>query len=73
MAISKIKLPDNTTQDFHDSRIPGVDTTVTSGSSNVITSGAVYTSLSTKQKTITVSSSEPTSSDGSNGDIWIVI
>lgn len=25
------------------------------------------------QKTITVSSSEPTSSQGSNGDIWIVI
>ena len=28
----------------------------------------VYTS-----KNITISSSEPTSSDGSNGDIWIVI
>lgn len=25
------------------------------------------------QKSITISSSEPTSSDGSNGDIWIVI
>lgn len=25
------------------------------------------------QKTITVSSSEPTSAQGSNGDIWIVI
>ena len=25
------------------------------------------------QKTITISSSEPTSSQGSNGDIWIVI
>ena len=25
------------------------------------------------QKTITISSSEPTSADGSNGDIWIVI
>jgi len=25
------------------------------------------------QKTITISSSEPTSGDGSNGDIWIVI
>lgn len=29
--------------------------------------------LATKQKTITVSSSSPTSSDGSDGDIWIVI
>lgn len=25
------------------------------------------------QKTITISSSEPTAQDGSNGDIWIVI
>ena len=45
MAISKVKLPDNTTQDLHDSRIPGVDTTVTSGSSNVVTSGAVYSAI----------------------------
>jgi hypothetical protein len=45
MAISKVKLPDNTTQDLHDSRIPGVDTTVTSGSSNVVTSGAVFTAI----------------------------
>lgn len=29
--------------------------------------------LDDKQKKITVSSSEPTSSQGSNGDIWIVI
>lgn len=29
--------------------------------------------VSGKQDTITVSSSEPTASDGSNGDIWIVI
>ena len=33
----------------------------------------VYDNLATKQTTITVSSSEPTSSDGQNGDIWIVI
>ena len=33
----------------------------------------VYDGLATKQKSITVSSSEPTSSDGENGDIWIVI
>lgn len=33
----------------------------------------VYDNLATKQKAITVSSSEPTSADGSDGDIWIVI
>lgn len=33
----------------------------------------VYDGLATKQKAITVSSSEPTSADGSDGDIWIVI
>ena len=33
----------------------------------------VYDNLATKQKTITVSSSEPTSADGVDGDIWIVI
>ena len=47
MAISKVKLPDNTTQDIHDSRIPGVDTAVTSGSSNVVTSGGVYAAIPT--------------------------
>lgn len=31
----------------------------------------VYDGLATKQKTITISSSDPTSSDGENGDIWI--
>ena len=33
----------------------------------------VYDGLATKQKAITVSSSEPTSADGTDGDIWIVI
>ena len=33
----------------------------------------VYDNLATKQKSITVSSSSPTSSDGVDGDIWIVI
>lgn len=47
MAISKVKLPDNTTQDVHDSRVPGIDSTPTSGSENVITSGGVYNALGT--------------------------
>lgn len=33
----------------------------------------VYDNLAMKQKSITVSSSAPTSADGSDGDIWIVI
>lgn len=49
-----------------------VDSTVTSGSSNLITSGAVYTAINTKQNLITISTAEPTSNDGSDGDIWIV-
>lgn len=43
--ISKIKLPDNTVVNIKDYRIPGVDTTPTSGSSNVITSGGIYQAL----------------------------
>lgn len=45
--VSKIKLPDNTVLDIHDVRITGVDTTPTASSTNVITSGAVYSSLPT--------------------------
>ena len=45
MAISKVKLPDNTVQDIKDSRITGIDTTPTAGSTNVITSGGVHDSL----------------------------
>ena len=44
--VSKIKLPNNTTVNIKDYRIPGVDTSPTSGSDNVVTSGGVYTALS---------------------------
>ena len=50
--VSKIKLPNNTTLNVKDSRIPGVDSTPTSGSTNVVTSGGVYTALSGKQATL---------------------
>ena len=43
--ISKIKLPDNSVVNIKDARITGVDTTPTSGSTNVITSGGVYDSI----------------------------
>lgn len=46
MAISKIKLPDNSTQDIHDSRVLGVDSTPTADSGNLVTSGGVATALS---------------------------
>lgn len=48
MAISKIKLPDNSTQDIHDSRVLGVDSTPTANSSNLVTSGGVYATLANK-------------------------
>lgn len=48
MAISKIKLPDNSVQEIRDSRIVGVDNAPTSESTNVVTSGGVYTALSEK-------------------------
>ena len=55
-SINKIKLPSGTTYDVNDVRISGVDTTPTSGSSNVVTSGGVYTGLSGKaDKSATVS------------------
>lgn len=45
MAISKVKLPDNTTQDIKDSRIQGVDSTPTANSQNVVTSGGAYSGI----------------------------
>lgn len=43
--VSKIKLPDNSVVNIKDARITGVDTTPTSGSTNVVTSGGVYTAI----------------------------
>ena len=40
--VKKIRLPNNEEVNIKDYRIPGVDTTPTSGSDNVITSGGVY-------------------------------
>lgn len=46
--VNKIQLPDTSTVNIKDYRIPGVDETPTSGSDNVVTSGGIYTSLSEK-------------------------
>ena len=43
--ISKIKLPNNSEVNIKDSRIPGVTSSVTSGSTNVVTSGGVSSAL----------------------------
>lgn len=40
--VSKIKLPNGNEYNIKDYRIPGVDTTPTSGSDNIVTSGGVY-------------------------------
>ena len=61
MAIKKVKLPNNTVVDINDARIPGVDSTPTSGSTNVVTSGGVQAALTngsvTKVGTATVGAS----------------
>lgn len=43
--VSKIKLPDNSELNIKDARIPGVDSTPTSGSSNLVTSGGTHEAL----------------------------
>lgn len=43
--VTKIKLPDNSELNIKDYRIPGVDSTPTSGSNNVVTSGGIYTAI----------------------------
>ena len=43
--VTKIKLPDNSEYNLKDHRIPGVDTTPTSGSNNVVTSGGIYDAM----------------------------
>lgn len=52
-----------------------VDTTPTSGSTKMVTSGGVYTAINTasnsKQNTILKGTSAPSSSTGSNGDVYI--
>lgn len=50
--ISKIKLPDNSVVNIKDARITGVDSTPTSGSTNVVTSGGVHEALAKKQATL---------------------
>ena len=74
MAIKKIKLPNNSVVDINDPRIPGVDTTPTSGSTNVVTSSGVYAALQNILSQIVSLDSVSSNQDGtliitlSNGD-----
>lgn len=45
--ISKIKLPSGTEYNIKDYRIPGVDSTPTSGSNNIVTSGGIKSAIDT--------------------------
>ena len=45
MAIDKVKFPDGNTENIQDSRIPGVDSTPTANSANLVTSGGVKSAL----------------------------
>lgn len=49
--VTKIKLPDNSEYNIKDYRIPGVDTTPTSGSDNIVTSGGIYTAITENELT----------------------
>lgn len=74
MAIKKVKFPNNTVVDINDTRIPGVDTTPTSGSTNVVTSSGVYDALQNILSQIVGFDSVSSNQDGtliitlSNGD-----
>lgn len=74
MAIKKVKLPNNTVVDINDPRIPGVDSTPTSGSTNVVTSSGVYAALQNILSQIVSFDNVSTNQDGtliitlSNGD-----
>lgn len=50
MAVKKVKLPDNTTSDIHDARVTGIDSTPTASSTNLISSGGMYTTLASYPK-----------------------
>lgn len=71
MTVSKIKLPDDTTHDIHDSRITGVDTTVTANSTNVITSGAVKTFVEGKGY-VTTDTKNTTGSTDTSSKIFLI-
>lgn len=76
MPIDKIKLPDNSTQDIHDKRVSGIDSTPTSGSGNLVTSGGVKMAVDSKQDTLVSGTNIKTINNTSllgSGDIEIEI
>ena len=76
--IKKIKLPSGTELNLKDYRIPGVDTTPTSGSDNIVTSGGIYTALNNaigsvyRVKGTKATYADLPSSGNVAGDVWNV-
>lgn len=67
MAISKVKLPDNSSQDIHDARITGVDSAPTASSTNVVTSGGVATAIGNIEQFYFVQGSSSQAGNGTKG------
>lgn len=65
--INKVKLPDNTIVDIHDSRITGVDSVVTQNSDHVVESGAVWDALQDKSTVIKI---DLNGAEGIDGDTY---
>lgn len=76
--INKIKLPSGAEYNIKDYRIPGVDTTPTSGSNNIVTSGGIYSAINTaigsvyRVKGTKATYAELPSSGNVAGDVWNV-
>lgn len=76
--INKIKLPSGSEYNLKDYRIPGVDTTPTSGSDNIVTSGGIYTALNNaigsvyRVKGTKATYADLPSSGNVAGDVWNV-
>lgn len=67
MAVKKLKLPDNSSQDIHDARITGVDSTPTASSTNVVTSGGVATAISNIEQFYFVEGSSSAAGSSTSG------
>ena len=76
--ISKIKLPSGTEYNIKDYRIPGVDSTPTSGSNNIVTSGGIKSAIDTaigsvyRVKGTQATYADLPSSGNVPGDVWNV-
>ena len=65
-SVKKGQTPDGVIHPIHDERIPAVDVTPASGSTNVITSGGVYNAINNAQVWEAGSGSNSVQTKGSN-------